>query len=142
MYIVLIAILCAIIGGGLLFWSIKASVPVSTTVERIIISLLMVAILVGGIWVGSAVCATNRRTIFADEYNQLKLYQHTIEASTNEYVRFDYYARVQEWNDKYDTYIELESNPWVNWFLFDPMRYCDKIDFVLNGDLVYAEKAS
>ena len=134
MYICLIGIFSAIIGGVLLFWAIKADIPVSSAVEKITVILLILAMLVGGIWVGRALSANSVQSNFSDEYNQLKLYQYTVESSTNEYLRFDYYNRVQEWNSKYDTYTKLESNPWVNWFVFEPMKYCDRIEFALNGD--------
>ena len=134
MYVCLIGILSAIIGGVLLFWAIKADIPVSSAVEKITVILLILAMLVGGIWAGRALSANSVQSNFSDEYNQLKLYQYTVESSTNEYLRFDYYNRVQEWNSKYDTYTKLESNPWINWFVFEPMKYCDRIEFALNGD--------
>ena len=139
MYIILIAIFAAIVGSALLFWVVKADIPVSTTVERLTVTLLLIAILIGGFWVGCACNATNKQATFSDEYNQLKLYQYTVETSDNEYLRFDYYNRVQEWNEKYDTYTKLESNSWVSWFLFEPMKYCGRIDFELHGDEVTAD---
>ena len=46
MYLMLIAILSAVVGGVLLFWAIKSDTPVSKTVERMIICFLLFTVIV------------------------------------------------------------------------------------------------
>ena len=137
MYIILIAIFAAVVSGIILFWVHSTDAPAPKWVETVVIVFVLFAVLVGGIWAGYMGSSNSAREKYTDEYNQLKLYQYTVEHSTNEYLRFDYYTRVQEWNEKYANIVEMESNPWVSWFFFDPVRDCGPIEFELHGDMEY-----
>lgn len=69
------------------------------------------------------------------EYDDLMLYYYTVETSTNEYLRYDYYNKVNAFNDEYNRLVAISESKWSSWF-------CDQtalaefgtIDFVLHGD--------
>lgn len=69
------------------------------------------------------------------EYSDLMLYYNTVNNSTNEYVRYDYYEKVMDYNEDYENYQEQTENSWVG-------ALCSKdwglgiglIDFQLHGD--------
>ena len=48
-----------------------------------------------------------------DEYEMLSLYKEAVECSDNEYLRFDYYERVNKWNKFYKDYEEFTGNFWL-----------------------------
>jgi hypothetical protein len=48
-----------------------------------------------------------------DEYEMLELYQEAVETSNNEYLRFDYYERVNNWNEFFTNYQNFKSNIWL-----------------------------
>lgn len=69
------------------------------------------------------------------EYQDLMLYYSTVDNSTNEYVRYDYYNKVQEYNEWYNSLCEWESDFWLNTMV--PTNWSDGfglIDFQLHGD--------
>ena len=51
----------------------------------------------------------------------------------NEYVRYDFYDRVKEYNHFYAAYQEAIENPWTSW-LYDEtvLTECAPIDFTLH----------
>lgn len=133
MYLMLIAISMAICGAVVIFWMCHLEKH-PKWMETIVMTLLVPAIVIFAFWGASLGCASDNRLDNQEEYNQLKLYQYTVEHSTNEYLRYDYYNRVQEWNERYEAIKENEQNPWISWFYFDTMEGCAPIDFVLHGD--------
>lgn len=69
------------------------------------------------------------------EYDDLMLYYYTVETSNNEYLRYDYYNKVNAFNNEYNRLVAVSESKWSNWF-------CDQtalaefgtIDFALHGD--------
>jgi hypothetical protein len=54
--------------------------------------------------------ATNvSESTYVDEYEMLELYQEAVETSNNEYLRFDYYERVNNWNEFFTNYQDLRA---------------------------------
>lgn len=133
MYIILLAISMALVGAGVIFWICHMKRH-PKWMETLIAILLIPAVAIFAIWAAVFGTSGSDRLHNQEEYSQLKLYQYTVENSTNEYLRYDYYERVQEWNERYETIKENESDPWLSWFYFDPMEGCGPIDFVLHGD--------
>lgn len=70
-----------------------------------------------------------------DTYDNLMLYHETVEASTNEYVRFDYHEKVEEYNAAYDFNLAESEGAVFGWLYLpgwdDGLDY---IDFQLRGD--------
>ena len=70
-----------------------------------------------------------------DTYDNLMLYYETVEASTNEYVRFDYHKKVEEYNAAYDFNLAESENAVFGWLYLDGWDSgLDYIDFQLHGD--------
>lgn len=68
-------------------------------------------------------------------YNNLMLYYETVETSTNEYMRFDYYEKVAEYNSIYDFNLAESEDAWFGWLY--PSGWdngLNYIDFQLHGD--------
>jgi len=69
------------------------------------------------------------------QYEDLTLYFNTVNYSSNEYVRYDYYNKVQTYNATYQNLIEATEDPVFgclypkNWF-----ANIGPIDFQLHGD--------
>ena len=87
-----------------------------------------------------AVAVTNsdvnaRINAMYETYDNLMLYHETVEVSTNEYVRFDYREKVEEYNAAYDFNL-AESEGAVFGWLYLPSwdDGLDYIDFQLHGD--------
>lgn len=70
------------------------------------------------------------------EYEELMIYKHTVEESTNEYLRWNYYEKVEEWNRRYDANEETKQNPsfWFGCYQYDYFIGTERIDFQLHGD--------
>lgn len=70
-----------------------------------------------------------------DTYDNLMLYRETVEASTNEYVRFDYHEKVEEYNAAYDFNLAESEGAVFGWLYLDGWDSgLDYIDFQLHGD--------
>lgn len=70
------------------------------------------------------------------EYEQLMLYKEIVEETNDEAVRFDFYQRVQEWNENYIDWYERENSNWSDWTISDN-KYSENIgpiDFELRRD--------
>ena len=70
-----------------------------------------------------------------DTYDNLMLYHETVEASTNEYVRFDYHEKVEAYNAAYDFNLAESEDAVFGWLY--PTGWdsgLDYIDFQLHGD--------
>lgn len=79
--------------------------------------------------------------IYANDVNEIKttytdlaLYQPLVEETSNEYIRYDFYDKVNTYNEMYDT---MESNAASDWFgaLVNKNwnENCAHIDFFLHG---------
>lgn len=85
----------------------------------------------------SCVCvgngARNDAAWLKNESADIQLYYNTIVYSDNEYVRYNFYDRVKEYNHFYAAYQEAIENPWTSW-LYDEtvLTECAPIDFTLH----------
>ena len=75
--------------------------------------------------VGSA--AANKET-----YDTLILYRDVVESSKDELLRYDFYNRVNEWNNDYAAYSRILNNKWIG-IIASPNAYnnCDIVLFEL-----------
>ncbi|MBO5730174.1 MAG: hypothetical protein J6R67_03160 [Treponema sp.] len=77
----------------------------------------------------------DRISAMHDTYDNLMLYHETVEASTNEYVRFDYHEKVEEYNAAYDFNLAESEGAVFGWLYLDGWDSgLDYIDFQLHGD--------
>ena len=79
----------------------------------------LAVILTSGITIGMFLCSLGGPVQTDAEYEQLMLYKPLIESCEDEAVRFDYYERVQEWNDRYLDWYRLENSLWLDWTISD-----------------------
>ena len=70
-----------------------------------------------------------------DTYDNLMLYHETVETSTNEFVRFDYHEKVEEYNAAYDFNLAESEGAAFGWLYSDGWDSgLDYIDFQRHGD--------
>lgn len=132
----------------MIFMCSFAAVVILTTVAAITIFLhptklakqivaigILLCIFIGAICgISTAVCRSDIAKAKA-RYDDLMLYYYTVEMSSNEYLRYDYYNKVNAFNDEYNRLLTVSESKWSNWF-------CDQaalaefgtIDFALHGD--------
>lgn len=78
-------------------------------------------------------CARTDAAQLKTEFAHIQLYYNTIVYSDNEYVRYDFYNRVKEYNRLYEVYQESTEDPWTSWLYdVDILTECSPIDFTLN----------
>lgn len=107
--------------------------------NRIVIGMLALSLVFGaaaGIAGASANASVSR---LETEYDNLMLYYNTVSNSPNEYVRFDFYNRVNEFNANYEDIVERSKSIWVGAFFDkDWSNEIAPIVFELHGDEYYA----
>lgn len=73
-------------------------------------------------------------------YDDLMLYYNTVVNSENEYVRYDYYDKVNAYNEAYEKVIAASESKWNGWFYpAEDIAKLNTIDFTLHGDNFYGE---
>lgn len=107
--------------------------------RRICATGLVLCVIATGIFGIGRACANSATNKIIAQYEDLTLYYNTVNYSSNEYVRYDYYDKVQTYNATYQNLIEATEDPVFgcfypkNWF-----ANIGLIDFQLHGD-EYAE---
>lgn len=85
--------------------------------NRIVIAMLALAIVAGAAaTIADGVCGSRIADLKAEATNII-LYYDTINECDNEYVRFDFYQRVKNYNAEYAACQELNGNIWIGAFL-------------------------
>lgn len=68
-------------------------------------------------------------------YEELLIYRDTIDKSTDELLRYNFYNKVQKWNNEYEEYIKTRNSSFTNWFVgAHDYNNCDFIIFNLNRE--------
>lgn len=107
--------------------------------NRIVIAMLALSLGLGA--AAGIAGATTRASVsrLETEYDNLMLYYNTVSNSPNEYVRFDFYNRVNEFNANYEDIVERSKSIWVGAFFDkDWSNEIAPIVFELHGDEYYA----
>lgn len=69
------------------------------------------------------------------QYEDLMLYYTTVNNSTNEYVRYNYYDKIQNYNEHYIKLVAYEGDFWIGNLIHESwLDGCGLIDFQLHGD--------
>lgn len=126
-----IAILTAAFGFVTLLFNYKAnSLPARIFFGGIILLIILsIPCLFCGIAVNDVANDLN------ESYKMLSTYQKAVDNCANEYIRFDFYERCNEYNKLYDRYTHLSNSSWVGAFYeMDKIVNCEKIDFTLMGN--------
>ena len=106
--------------------------------RRVIIAMIALSVVCGigsGIIIGGANAEINHMRA---EYNKLALYQTVVEQTENEYVRFDFYQSVTEYNARYENVVDKAQSVWLG--ALYPKDWAEQIapiEFHLNGGYNY-----
>lgn len=97
--------------------------------------LLVACVLLGALNITIGSCVSGDINFARAKYNDLMLYYNTVNNSTNEYVRYDYFEKVEAYNARYAD-LEADSNSWFSAAYFPEDWNADfgPIDFQLHGD--------
>lgn len=88
-----------------------------------------------GIACGLAASSTHMQVDdLRQEYENILIYYNTIDTCDNEYVRFDFYKRVERYNSQYEALVKDSESAWVGAFYPDGWQEeFGPIDFLLRG---------
>ena len=107
----------------------------NATMRKIIAIGLAASLLLSGFAIVFGGIVGNTADELAATYHDLVLYQTTVEHSTNEYVRYDYYDKVVKYNEAYADYMIAAQGKWLGGLY--PANWDEGIaiiDFQLHGD--------
>ena len=93
-----------------------------------------VAILIVGAWILTICLAPIALAANQERYDELMIYKQTVEQSTNEYVRWNYYGKVLDWNEHYEENANPVESFWFGPYQHDVFEGTALIDFQLHGD--------
>ena len=93
-----------------------------------------VAVLIIGFWILSICLAPVALAANQERYDELMIYKQTVEQSTNEYVRWNYYGKVMDWNEYYEKHANPAESFWFAPYQHDAFEGTALIDFELHGD--------
>ena len=106
--------------------------------RRVIVAMIALSVICGigsGIIFGGANAEINHMRA---EYDKLTLYQTVVEQTDNEYVRFDFYQSVTEYNTRYENVVDKAQSIWLG--VLYPKNWAEQIapiEFHLNGGCDY-----
>lgn len=114
----------------------RESIPYWNTMVSLFITVMVIAGLTLIPWVTIAASVDDIVEDNVAEYEELMIYKHTVEESSNEYLRWNYYEKVEQWNERYEANEELKQNPsfWFSCYQYDYFVGTSYIDFQLHGD--------
>lgn len=93
-----------------------------------------VAVLIIGFWILTIFLSPVALAANQERYNELMIYKQTVEQSTNEYVRWNYYDKVLDWNEHYEENANPAESFWFGPYQHDVFEGTALIDFQLHGD--------
>ena len=106
--------------------------------RRVIVAMIVLSVACGiatGIVIGGANAEINHMRA---EHDRLALYQTVVEQTDNEYVRFDFYQSVTEYNARYENVVDKAQSIWIG--ALYPKNWAEQIapiEFHLNGGYNY-----
>ena len=107
----------------------------NATMRKIILFGLIVSLLLSGFAIVFGGIVSNTASELTATYNDLILYQTTVEHSTNEYVRYDYYDKITAYNEAFADYVIASQDKWLgSLYPADWDENITIIDFQLHGD--------
>ena len=95
-----------------------------------------IAVILVGSWILTVCLAPAALAGNQERYNELMIYKQTVEQSTNEYVRWNYYDKVLDWNEYYEENANPAESFWFGPYQHDVFEGTALIDFQLHGDKV------
>lgn len=93
-----------------------------------------IAVLIIGFWILTIFLAPVALAANQERYDELMIYKQTVEQSTNEYVRWNYYDKVLDWNEHYEENANPAESFWFGPYQHDVFEGTTLIDFQLHGD--------
>lgn len=112
----------------------------NATLRKAILFGLCASLLLSGFAIIFGGIVSNTADELTATYNDLILYQTTVEHSTNEYVRYDYYDKVTAYNEAFADYVIASQDKWLGGLY--PTDWDEDIaiiDFQLHGDNYYGD---
>ena len=107
----------------------------NATMRKIIAIGLAASLLMSGFAIVFGGIVGNTADELTATYHDLVLYKTTVEHSTNEYVRYDYYDKVVAYNEAFADYVIASQDKWLGGlYPADWDEGIAIIDFQLHGD--------
>ena len=84
--------------------------------NRIVIAALTLFVIFAACcFIGAAICSGEIADL-RDEYDHIMIYYDVVDQCVNEYVRFDFYQEVEDYNAKYAATVKSATGPWKGAF--------------------------
>ena len=129
-----IYIFCGIViaAAGLVIALANQWISISANCVGVIMVVAAIAIVLLCIAGGEQLTSHGTNSQNIQEYETLLLYRDVVSDSHDELLRWDYYQRIQEWNDQYVRWTFGRNSNWTRAF-YGAHDYdqCDIIDFSL-----------
>ena len=93
-----------------------------------------IAVLIIGFWILTIFLSPVALAANQERYNELMIYKQTVEQSINEYVRWNYYDKILDWNEYYEENANPAESFWFGPYQHDVFEGTALIDFQLHGD--------
>lgn len=106
---------------------IRSAMGYDNAVELIITVMLVVGLAVFNM--GMRVSYNNTCEYLHNEYKEITMLYDAIEQSDSEYLRYNFYERIENYNEQYTTYVKDLNNPWFNWLVYNDIDDIDSIEF-------------
>lgn len=85
--------------------------------------------------VGTRITAQDTVDNIREDYETLTLYYETVNHTTNEHIRFDYYKNVSAFNERYSNCVACYNSAWIGaLYPNDGLKGISPIEFNLVGD--------
>ena len=81
-------------------------------IRTVILLSVVVAIVSGIACLGIGCAYGNKVDALKAEFNDLTLYQPLVEETYNEYIRYDFYDKVNDYNQRYENVANFAENAW------------------------------
>lgn len=99
----------------------------------ICVSILCMMIVAISLIINIGTFSTNKSNF--DEYMDLAVYYNAVNESDDEVMRWHYYNKINEWNEKYENYLRMNNNMWFGFFYGDhDYDGCDFINLELRQE--------
>lgn len=131
----IIIIMCALVLAAVtLVLGVAFGYHKNATIKNIFAAAMFVALIIGAFSFVLGNSFSNEVVELKDTYNHLTIYQPLVEETENEYIRYNFFNDVNEYNKQYERVEAIANNKWYGALV--PKHWntdVNPIEFRLNG---------
>ncbi len=131
----IIIIICALVLAAVtVIIGVAFGYQKNATLKMVFSFAMGAAIVVGAFSLILGSIFNDKVTVLKEAHSNLTLYQPLVEETDNEYIRYNFFNEVNEYNEMYDEVVEIAANRWYGGLI--PKHWSADIDIIvfrLNG---------